>query len=343
MEKSRLEALRAKYANAAFDQVDNPEFKKAVITATAMGQGVRTLLSAQYQENLDDLDVALIGVPFDLGVVHRPGARFGPKAIRDMSMTVGPYNHQTGINPFDLCCVADVGDVPVHGFSLEQGMATIEEFYHRVQDAGVAAVSAGGDHSVTYPIMKALGRDKALGMVHIDAHCDTMGALDDQKFHHGGPFRNAVLDGVLDPERCIQIGIRGTAEAFWEFSFESGMTVIHIEEFVRMGVDAVVEKAREVLGDGPTYVTFDVDGLDPVYAPGTGTPEIGGLTTREAQQLLRGLQGLNVIGGDVVEIAPEYDATTNTAQVGKQMLFEILCLTAANIDARCRTPPPAER
>ena len=195
-------------------------------------------------------------------------------------------------------------------------------------DAGVVPVSAGGDHSITYPIMKALGGDRPLGMVHFDAHCDTMGAAEDFKFHHGGPFRNAVLAGVLDPERCIQIGIRGPAEVFWEFSVESGMTVIHIEDFVKMGVDAVIARAREVVGEGPTYITFDVDGLDPVYAPGTGTPEIGGLSTRECQAVLRGLRGLNIVGGDVVEVAPEYDSTTNTVQVGKQFLFEILCLAA---------------
>jgi agmatinase len=163
-------------------------------------------------------------------------------------------------------------------------------------------------------------------MIHIDAHCDTGGEYDGTKFHHGGPFRNAVLDGVLDPKRCIQIGIRGASEYLWEFSRDSGMTVVHIEDFARMGCEAVIEMARGVVGDGPVYVTFDVDGLDPTFAPGTGTPEIGGLTTREALQLLRGLKGLNVIGGDVVEVAPQYDATTNTAQAGAQMLFEILSL-----------------
>ena len=243
-------------------------------------------------------------------------------------MAVGPFNHQTRVNPFDLCSIADIGDVPLHGFSLDEGIRTIEQYYHKVMDAGVIPVSAGGDHSVTYPIMKAVGRDEPLGMIHIDAHCDTMGALEDHKFHHGGPFRHAVLDGVLDPDRCVQVGIRGAAEVFWEFSYDAGMTVIPIQEFHVMGVSAVIEKTREVLGDGPVYVSFDVDGLDPVYAPGTGTPEIGGLSTADAIQLLRGLRGLNFVGGDLVEVAPQYDTTTNTPQVGKQMLFEILCLVA---------------
>jgi agmatinase len=156
------------------------------------------------------------------------------------------------------------------------------------------------------------------------------------EFYHGAPFRNAVLDGVLDPERTIQIGIRGPAESVWEFSYDSGMTVVHIEDFVEMGVDKVTQKAREVVGDGPTYISFDVDGLDPAYAPGTGTPEVGGLTTREAQALIRGLRGLNLVGGDVVEVAPQYDPTTNTARVGAQMMFEILCLLAESRATRTK-------
>jgi agmatinase len=164
--------------------------------------------------------------------------------------------------------------------------------------------------------------------VHIDAHCDTGPPFEGAKFHHGGPFRNAVLAGVLDPERTIQIGIRGGAEYLWEFSYISGMTVIHAEEMARLGVPGVVSRIHEVIGDGPAYISFDVDSLDPAFAPGTGTPEIGGLTTREALELVRGCAGLKVIGADVVEVAPQYDPTTNTAQAAAQMLFELLALVA---------------
>ncbi|MGC1388308.1 MAG: arginase family protein, partial [Steroidobacteraceae bacterium] len=180
------------------------------------------------------------------------------------------------------------------------------------------------------PILKALGRDRPVGLVHIDAHCDTMGAFDDSKFHHGGPFRLAVLDGVLDPERTIQIGIRGAANVVWEFSYASGMTVIEIEEFTARGVAAVAERARAVVGDGPCYVSVDVDGFDPAFAPGTGTPEVGGITPREGIALLRALTGLHIIGADVVEVAPQYDPTTNTAQLAAQILFEELALLAAS-------------
>ena len=166
-----------------------------------------------------------------------------------------------------------------------------------------------------------------------------MGEIDGSKFHHGGPFRQAVLAGVLDPERTIQIGIRGPAEVFWGFSYESGMTVLHIEDVDRLGIAGVVERARAVVGDGPTYISFDVDGLDPAYTPGTGTPEAGGLTPREAQAILHGLKGLDIIGGDVVEVAPQYDATTNTAMVGAQMLFEIFSLVTLSPNFRRRGGP----
>jgi agmatinase len=175
-------------------------------------------------------------------------------------------------------------------------------------------------------VLRAVGAKRPVGMVHIDAHCDTGGPFDLTKFHHGGPFRQAVLEGVLDPRRVIQIGIRGSAEYLWEFSTDSGMIVIHAEEIARLGIDAIVARARDVVGDGPTYLSFDIDSLDPAFAPGTGTPEIGGLTTREALAILHGLKGLNLVGGDVVEVAPQYDATANTAHAGAQMLFEILSL-----------------
>jgi guanidinopropionase len=213
-------------------------------------------------------------------------------------------------------------------FSLDQCHADIEAWYKGLVPAGVIPLSVGGDHSISLPILRALGAKRPVGLVHIDAHCDTSGAYEGAKFHHGGPFRLAVLDGVLDPERTIQIGIRGPAEYLWEFSAESGMTVIHAEEIDRIGLNTVIEKARAVVGDGPTYVSFDIDSIDPGLAPGTGTPEVGGLLPREVLSLVRGLAGIDIVGGDVVEVAPQYDATTATAQIGAQMLFQLLCLVA---------------
>jgi agmatinase len=242
---------------------------------------------------------------------------------------IGPYHPTFRGVPKARARAADIGDVPFHSrYSLEQSLKDIEDFYLRLKAQGVRPLSVGGDHSITYPILKALGSDTPLGLVHIDAHCDTMGAYDDTKFHHGGPFRLAVLDGVLDPDRTIQIGIRGSANMFWEFSHASGMTVIYMEDFMRMGVDGVIDKARQVVGDQPIYISVDVDGFDPVYAPGTGTPEAGGLESREGLALLRGLRGLNIAGADVVEVAPEYDPTTNTSQLAAQLLFEEFALMA---------------
>ena len=338
MDKANLERLRRKYGSAGADDIHDPAMKKlsqALFDAPGRRKlpygGLPTLLDAPYKEELSDLDIALIGVPMDLGVTNRPGARFGPRALRAIER-IGPYNHALKVAPSTMCRVADVGDVPFRGrFDLEASLVDIETFFGQVDKAGVRPLSVGGDHSVTYPILKALGKERPVGLVHFDAHCDTGGAFDGSKFHHGGPFRLAVLDGVLDPRRTIQIGIRGSAELLWEFSYDSGMTVIHIEEVAEHGTEWVIEKAREVVGGGPVYVSFDVDGLDPAFAPGTGTPEAGGLTPREAQTMLRGLKGLDVIGGDVVEVAPQYDATTTTAIAGAQMLFEIFCLMALSL------------
>ena len=337
----KLAALRARYPNDRRDEIRDPALKRAADAAfNTQGRrplpyaGISTLLDAPYRPDAPDLpefgglDVALIGVPMDLAVTNRAGCRLGPRAVRAIER-IGPYHHALRVTPKAELNFADVGDVPFRSrYSLPDSIADIEAFYTRVQAAGVKPLSVGGDHSISYPILRALGRDRPVGMVHIDAHCDTSGPAEGSRFHHGGPFRQAVLDGVLDPERCIQIGIRGSAELLYEFSYESGMTVIHAEEVDTMGIPAVIAKARSVVGDGPFYITFDVDGLDPAYTPGTGTPEVGGLTPREAQAILRGLRGLDVIGGDVVEVAPQYDANTVTAQIGAMMAFEILSLMA---------------
>ena len=261
---------------------------------------------------------------------NRTGARFGPRAVRQVER-VGPYHHVHKLVPSAEVKLADVGDVAFRSrFSLADSHEDIEAYFTKAAAAKVATLAVGGDHSITLPILKALGRDRPqgrpLGMLHIDAHCDTGGPFEGSKFHHGGPFREAVLAGVLDPERTIQIGIRGSAEYLWEFSFDSGMTVIHAEELAEIGIARAVARIRDVLGDGPAYLSFDIDSLDPGFAPGTGTPEVGGLSPREAMALIRGAIGLDFVGGDVVEVAPQYDANTNTAHIAAQMLFEILCV-----------------
>lgn len=296
--------------------------------------GLPTFMRTPYREDFNGVDIGLIGVPFDGGVTNRPGARHGPREVRNQSSLIRRMNQTSGIAPHDICTVADLGDAWVQKpYELENSHREIEAFFQQVVAAGVTPLSVGGDHSVTLPIFRALAKDGPIGMVHFDAHCDTGDDYMGSKFHHGAPFSRAVEEGLLNPKRTIQIGIRGSVSApdVWQFSHDAGMRVIYIEEYLEMGYKAVIEEARRVVGDGPTYISFDVDALDPVYAPGTGTPEVGGYSTLEAQMMIRGLQGLNLIGGDVVEVAPPFDPSGNTALVGATLMFEILCVLA---DAR---------
>jgi len=300
--------------------------------------GIPTFMRAPYATEIAGFDIAMAGVPYDGGVTNRPGARHGPREIRNQSSFMRGIHHVSKINPFEACRVADVGDVPfLESHVQEKAMTEIETFFAQIHAAGALPLSAGGDHSITHPIFRAIATpDAPIGMVHIDAHTDTWDSWQGNKFNHGAPFRRAVEDGVLDPKRTVQIGIRGPQNVHdgWDFSRDNGMRVIFMEEFTELGVDAVIEEARRVVGDGRTYISFDVDGLDPVYAPGTGTPEIGGITTIEAQALLRGLRGLNLVGGDVVEVAPPFDPSGNTALVGATIMYEILCLLAEVVAAR---------
>jgi len=283
-----------------------------------------------------EVDIALIGVPWDGGTTNRAGARHGPREIRNYSSLIRKVNAATRVTPYELCRIADLGDVSVNPVDLMDTLGRVQAFYQKVHAAGTVPLTAGGDHLITLPIMRALGRDRPLGMVHFDAHSDTWDTyFGGFKYTHGTPFRRAVEERLLDPKRTIQIGIRGSLYDLHDldFAIEAGMRVITIEEFYKLGLDEVIAEARRVVGDGPTYVSFDVDGLDPVYAPGTGTPEIGGFSTFEAQQIIRGLGGLNLIGGDVVEVAPPFDPTGNTALVGATLMFEILCVLAQAVAA----------
>lgn len=297
--------------------------------------GIATFMRLPHVEDWADVEIGLIGVPWDGGTTNRAGARHGPRQIRDMSALMRNIHHVSRIKPFEAANCADLGDTPVNPIDLHDTLGRIEAFYDKVQAAGIRPLSAGGDHLVTLPIMRAIARDRPVGMVHFDAHNDTWDRyFGDHKYTHGTPFRRAIEDGVLDPKRVIQIGIRGSlyGEADYDWGLEQGIRMITIEEMYDLGIEAVIAEARQIAGDGPTYVSFDVDGLDPVYAPGTGTPEIGGFTTREAQQMIRGLRGLDIVGADVVEVAPPFDQTGMTALVGATMMYEILCLMAERVE-----------
>jgi len=298
---------------------------------------IPTFMRLPYRPDPAGLDIGLIGVPWDGGTTNRAGARHGPREIRNMSSFMRKVHHVSRIAPYKLAKVADLGDAPVNPIDLMDSLARIEGFFARIHGLGVAPISAGGDHLITLPIFRAIARQRPVGMIHVDAHSDTNDRyFGDNRYTHGTPFRRAVEEGLLDPKRTIQIGIRGSiySEDDMAFAEGSGMRVVYMEEFAKAGVERVIAEARRVAGEGPCYISFDVDGLDPVYAPGTGTPEIGGLTTLEAQHLIRGLEGLNLIGGDVVEVSPPFDPSGNTALVGATMMFEILCVLAKAVAER---------
>jgi guanidinopropionase len=297
--------------------------------------GIPTFMRTPHLTNLSNLDIALVGVPYDGAVEARSGARHGPRQIRDMSSMMRAIHHVTRINPYELCRIADVGDVHFSQiFDIEASHADITGFYERLHSSGIVPLSAGGDHSITLPIMRAIA-DRPVGLVHIDAHTDCCDEEMNSKYSHGTPFRRAVEQGILDPKRTIQIGIRGAANSdeCWEFGPKHGIRIVYIEEFNKLGVEKVIAEVRRVVGEGPTYVSFDVDSIDPSFAPGTGTPEIGGLTTIEAQGLIRGLRGLNLVGADVVEVSPPFDRSGNTALIAATIMYEILCILAEKISA----------
>jgi guanidinopropionase len=296
--------------------------------------GVPTFFRSPLKEDLDGVDIGIVGVPFDGGVTSRPGARHGPREVRNSSTMVRMINQATGIAPHELCRVADIGDAWVPSpFELTGSHNSIQQAFGRIHARGIMPLAVGGDHSISLPILRAIAADGPVGMIHIDAHCDTGDDYMGSRFHHGAPFSRAVEEGLLDANRTVQIGIRGSINDrdLWKFSHDSGMRVVYMEEFYRLGVDKVLAEARNIVGTGPVYISFDIDSLDPAYAPGTGTPEIGGLTTLEAQLLIRGCQGLNLIGADLVEVSPAFDAADITALAGANLLFELLCVLS---DAR---------
>ncbi|MEE8272917.1 MAG: agmatinase [Alphaproteobacteria bacterium] len=314
---------------------EHPDYGDPMVRPRYMG--LPTFMRAPYGEDLAAVDIGLVGIPFDGGVTNRPGARHGPREMRNQSSLMRRINQATGVDPYALCRIADIGDAwAERPYELEGALEEIAGFFRRVRAAGVAPVAAGGDHSVTLAVLRGVARDGPVGMVHLDAHCDTGDDYMGSRFHHGAPFRRAVDEGLLDPRRTIQIGIRGTLNDrdLWRFSYESGMRVVSIEELYDKGPYAIAEEARRVAGDGPTYVSFDIDALDPAYAPGTGTPECGGMSVLEAQMMVRRLQGLDLVGGDVVEVSPPFDPSGTTALAGATMMYEILCVVAHAVAAR---------
>jgi guanidinobutyrase len=292
--------------------------------------GIATMMRLPLADDPAGLDAAFIGVPLDIGTSNRSGARFGPRQIRAESSLIRPYNMATGAAPFDTLQVADLGDVAVNTFSLDKSMAIIESFYDAVLAAGCRPLTMGGDHTIALPILRALARVHGpLALVHVDAHADVNDEMFGERIAHGTPFRRAVEEGLLAGDKVWQIGLRGTGYAADDFDWprRQGFTVIQAHEVWYQSLAPLMARVRERIGTShPTYISFDIDGLDPSFAAGTGTPEIGGLTVPQGLEIIRGCGGLNVVGGDLVEVAPPYDPSGNTALLGANLLYEMLCV-----------------
>ena len=275
------------------------------------------------------LDVAFVGVPFDIGTSNRPGARLAPRQIRDESRMLRPYNMATRAAPFDSLRVGDAGDVAINTFNLLKSIDIIEHHYDRLLATGATPLTMGGDHTIVLPILRALRRRHGpIGLVHVDAHADINDEMFGEKIAHGTPFRRAVEEGLLDCRRVVQIGLRGTGYAADDFDWSrrQGFRVVQAEECWYRSLAQLMQEVAAQIGGGPVYISFDIDGLDPAFAPGTGTVEVGGLTVPQGLEIIRGCRGLEIVGGDLVEVSPPYDSTGNTALLGANLLYEMLCV-----------------
>jgi agmatinase len=292
-----------------------------------------TFMRLPYQVDLAGVDVAILGVPFDSGTSYRSGARLGPREIRAQSSLIRLYSYFLKISPFETLNVVDAGDVDAPPVGIEPAYAAIQSGVQRILDAGATPLVVGGDHSISLPCLRAAAAAHGpLALVQFDAHIDTWGDYFGGKYFHGSPFRRAIEERLIDPARYVQVGIRGPMygeEEDFAFQRERRVTTIDIGMVKRDGVDKTIGRVRDIVGARPLYVTFDIDSVDPAFAPGTGTPEVGGLTSYEAQELVRGLAGSNIVGCDVVEVAPAFDGPGQiTALLAANIMFELLCVRA---------------
>ena len=291
--------------------------------------GPGTMMRLPPVESAAGMDVVFIGIPLDIGTSNRSGTRLGPKQIRAESVLMRPYNMWTRAAPFDSLRVGDLGDVPINTFDLKDSVERITDFYNRVLTHDVIPLTLGGDHTLTLPVLRAIAaKHGPVGLIHVDAHADINEHMFGEKIAHGTPFRRAVEEGLIDPQRTWQIGLRGTGYTAEDFDWarDQGFTVVQAEELWHRSATPLIDQARAALGDGPVYLTFDIDSLDPGFAPGTGTPEIGGLTPIQALEIIRGCRGLSLVGADLVEVSPPYDPQGNTALLAANLLYEMLCV-----------------
>jgi guanidinopropionase len=292
--------------------------------------GPATFMRAAQAGIVPPLDIALVGVPLDLGATYRSGARHGPAGVREASRLIRQVNPTTGVAPYRLCNIADVGDAPTHPLSVERSVEQVEAFFRRIHAIGAAPVAIGGDHVVPLPILRAIARQRPVGLLQIDSHTDTFDEFMGTKVNHATFVRRAVEEGLIDPRRVLQIGLRGTRYGDDDIRYgdQVGLRMIQMDEYEALGRAAVIAEIRRVLADGPVYVTIDIDGLDPKDAPGTGVPEPGGISMRDVQMMLRALNGSDIVGGDICEVVPALDPTGITCINAANLMFELTCLVA---------------
>ena len=291
--------------------------------------GPATMMRLPSQATAEGLDACFVGIPMDIGTSNRPGTRLGPRQIRDESRMLRPYNMATRAAPFDSIQVADIGDVPINTFDLKKSVDIITEHYRGILGHGAVPLTLGGDHTLTWPILRAVKEKHGpVALIHVDAHADINDEMFGERVAHGCPFRRAWEDGCLLNDRVFQIGLRGTGYSADDFDWgrAQGWTVVQAEECWHRSLAPLMERVRETVGDAPVYLSFDIDSLDPAFAPGTGTVEPGGLTTWQALEIVRGCAGLNLVGCDLVEVSPPYDPTGNTALIAANLLYEMLCV-----------------
>lgn len=281
-----------------------------------------------------EVQIGLVGLPWDGGTTNRPGPRHGPRALRDASTMIRAQNGATGLRPFELVNCADLGDVGPNPVDGPDTLERFESYFTGLKKRGIRPLSAGGDHLCTLPVLRGIAKGAPLGLVHFDSHTDLYPVYFGGKtLTHGNPFRNAVEEGLLDPKRMIQIGIRGTTydSVDTDFAKANGIRIIRIEELFGRGVPDVMAEAREIVGTAPAYLSYDIDFVDPAVAPGTGTPEWGGPNAFQAIEVVRECQGMNIAGADLVEVSPPVDINGQTSWLGASLMFEILCVMAARV------------